>query len=369
MNYPQLWRTSGIFLSVLLSLMAAGSSSAAGHTIRSGETFTSIARKYNISVASLQKANPKVKPGVIINGRNLSLPGNPANPTAAGPKGAKPVIVTQAKAPRTAKLSKSIAALPEPSPSVVQRTARRTSGKPITTYRVRPGDTATALARRSGISVGELAEINGLERLDLHQGQKLVLPANVAPAPVVEQENTVDITPPARRAQQEELPARRTAPSSNPPATPGTYYHVVKRGETFSSIARERKVSVTALTKANKAVDPARLTVGQSINVPGIQLASRQTDDEIFDQMAPARPTFNQYEAADADLPANSESAMEDAPSIAYRITGRDTPETLAGEFNTSPADLRRDNNMGPFDQFSPGSYIRVPWKSPPRRD
>ena len=150
-------------------------------------------------------------------------------------------------------------------PRLSSKALKRFPVNAITTYRVRSGDTATSLARRSGISVGEFAEINGLERLDLHEGQKLVLPANAAPAPgpLVDRENTVDLTPPSRRTKSEETPSRRPAPSANPPPNQGTYYHVVKRGETFSSIARAQGVSVTALTKVNQAVNPARLAVGQ----------------------------------------------------------------------------------------------------------
>ena len=369
MNYPQHWRTSGIALLLLLSVLAVPSLRAAGHTVRKGETFTSIAKRYKVSVAALQKANPKVTPGVIAKGQSLNVPGPAAKPSpvpAKVPKAAPP----RSKQTQLLKSFKPDSRVPEATRLIANKPVKRSPANPITTYRVRSGDTATSLAKRSGISVGELAEMNGLDRLDLHEGQKLVLPDPDATAPaagsLVDRENTVDLTPPPRRNQQKETPSR-LVPSANPPTTPGTYYHVVKRGETFSSIARAQGVSVTALTKANQAVNPARLAIGQNLNIPGMQVASRQSVEELIDEAPAGRPTAYRLDASEDG---GSSLGMEGSvPSIAYRITGRDNPETLAREFNTTPADLRHLNQMGPFDQFTPGSFIKVPWQNPSRHD
>lgn len=376
MNYPQLWRTSGIAFSLLSAVLAAPSTQAAGHTVRSGDTFTSIAKKYKISVSTLQKANPRLKPGVILSGQVIDLPGSAAPKPAAVvvPKSAKPVDVKpkqapSAKSPKAASAPEESRRLSSVKPSKPSKPAKRATGSAITTYRVRSGDTATTIAKRSGISVGELADMNGLDRLDLQEGQKLVLPAGTAvPSLSTEdRENTVDLTPPARRSASGEDPARRSAPPVNPPASSGTYYHVVKRGETFSSIAKDRKVSLAALTKANQSVNPARLNVGQQLNVPGLQVASNEVRGSLIDESLPARPSTYRFD--DGAGPAALDGTDNQAPSIAYRITARDTPETLAREFNTTPGELRHLNHMGTFDQFTPGSFIQVPWQNPARPD
>ncbi len=246
--------------------------------------------------------------------------------------------------------------------SVVVKTPAKTLGNTIVTYKVRSGDTASSLARRSGISVGELADMNGLDRLDLHEGQKLVLPAGSVAAPR-EQADTVDLTPPARRPASEDNPSRRSAPPVNPPATQGTYHHVVKNGETFSSIARERGVSVAALTKANKNVDPARLSINQRLNVPGLQVASRDSGDRVIDGGPPAHPTAYRPDTLESEAePENEEAA--NAPSVSYHVTTDDSQESLVRKFNTTPSELRELNQMSAFDQFSPGTYIKVPWRS-----
>lgn len=368
MNYPQLWRSSGLAVSLLLATLAAPGALAAGHTVRGGDTFIAIAKKYNLSVGSLQKANPGVNPGVIVKGQTLTLPStaktsalkaSPGHPVQKAP--ASPDKPTTARSSRKAPV--------ESAQLTANKPVKRSSSASITTYRVQSGDTLTALARRSGISVGELAEMNGLDSPELHQGQKLIVPGSAAP-PVrtpADQEHTVDLTPPPRQSR-EEPPARRSAPPVNPPATQGTYYHVVKNGDTFSSIARQCRVSVAALTKANRTVNPNRLSVNQRLNVPGVQVASRGTTDEVLDAIPQTRATAYQSDVTEESNPEDSLApSASPAPAgsarIAYRVTGRDTMESIAQEFNTTTKELRRMNQMGPFDQLTAGNFVAVPWQ------
>ena len=43
----------------------------------------------------------------------------------------------------------------------------------------------------------------------------------------------------------------------------------IKKGDTFYSIAKAQGISVDDITKANPKVDPTKLQLGQSINLPG----------------------------------------------------------------------------------------------------
>ncbi|MGA2870741.1 MAG: LysM domain-containing protein, partial [Verrucomicrobiota bacterium] len=44
--------------------------------------------------------------------------------------------------------------------------------------------------------------------------------------------------------------------------------HVVASGETMASIARKHGLSLSALEAANRGINPKKLYVGQSINLP-----------------------------------------------------------------------------------------------------
>lgn len=57
-----------------------------------------------------------------------------------------------------------------------------------------------------------------------------------------------------------------TATSTRPPASART--HVVKPGETPSTIARTYRVRIDSLMAANPGVEPRRLRVGQTLNIP-----------------------------------------------------------------------------------------------------
>jgi len=52
------------------------------------------------------------------------------------------------------------------------------------------------------------------------------------------------------------------------PATAANRTHVIKQGETLISVARKYGVKLDALLKANPGVDPKRLAVGKSLNIP-----------------------------------------------------------------------------------------------------
>jgi LysM repeat protein len=57
-------------------------------------------------------------------------------------------------------------------------------------------------------------------------------------------------------------------PKSGPGATTSRRAHTVKPRETPASIARKYGVSVNALLKANPGLDPRRMKIGQTVNLP-----------------------------------------------------------------------------------------------------
>jgi N-acetylmuramoyl-L-alanine amidase len=112
------------------------------------------------------------------------------------------------------------------------------------TVTVRPGDTLTAIAKRHGVSVRTIVDLNGLPDPNrIFPGQQLRIGTDAgaaAPAPVAE-------------------PA--------PAATATT--HVVARGENLTRIARHYGVSVAAIVAANGIANPNRIVGGQRLSIPG----------------------------------------------------------------------------------------------------
>ncbi|MCC7124661.1 MAG: LysM peptidoglycan-binding domain-containing protein [Acidobacteria bacterium] len=125
------------------------------HTVKSGETLVSIARKLKVSRADLAEANylkitARVRPG-----QKLVVPRMPSaallarNTAPGGTDAVRAVAVTT---------------VDEPDEDV-----------PATIYRVRSGDTLYAIARRHGVSVDQLREWNRLKSTTLSIGTRLVV--------------------------------------------------------------------------------------------------------------------------------------------------------------------------------------------------
>ena len=68
-------------------------------------------------------------------------------------------------------------------------------------------------------------------------------------------------------------PVQPPAAVAAPPETAGTEYVVVK-GDSFWKIAKKNGVTVKAIQAANPGVDPAKLKVGQKLNIPGATSAA-----------------------------------------------------------------------------------------------
>ncbi|MEJ2746236.1 MAG: LysM peptidoglycan-binding domain-containing protein, partial [bacterium] len=100
-------------------------------------------------------------------------------------------------------------------------------------------------------------------------------------APVAVEESPVEKMPVATReseieveseeeapasVEEAETPSRKTVEKARVPVAMKT--HVVKRGETLSSIAKRYRVSLKKLVEVNKIDDPGRIRAGQSLVIP-----------------------------------------------------------------------------------------------------
>jgi len=104
-----------------------------------------------------------------------------------------------------------------------------------TTYVVRSGDTLVTIARRLGTAVNSIVSLNGILNPDLiYVGQRLQIPGSGAPV----------------------------QPSN-------TCIHVVKAGDTLSTIALAYRTTVWAITIANNLANPSFIWVGQRLVIPG----------------------------------------------------------------------------------------------------
>lgn len=114
------------------------------------------------------------------------------------------------------------------------------SSPAVGNYVVKKGDMLSRIAYRHNTSVASIKKENSLNNDIIQVGQKLRLPSASIP------EKTQTAPTPAQLAK-----------------------HTVKSGDTFYSIARDHKVSVSSLRASNPELEPTRMRVGQTLVIDG----------------------------------------------------------------------------------------------------
>lgn len=138
------------FLSVILIFLAvSGVLAQTSYTIQPGDTLSSIARRFNVSVQAIAAANSIVNPNLIYAGQVILIPDDsapPANPDS----------------PTTP--------LP-PSPAG--------PGTSVGTYTIQRGDTLYKIAISHGVTVAALVQANGITNPNIiYAGQVLIIPGS-----------------------------------------------------------------------------------------------------------------------------------------------------------------------------------------------
>lgn len=140
---------------------------------------------------------------------------------------------------------------------------------------VQQGDTLYGIAKRYGVSISALIEVNGLTNgQQIKPGKQLLLPAGVPASRIAreaqrEHPREAQRTPPP--AATASLKAAAPAPASSALASkPGwDGRHTMKSGESLYGIARKYNVSLAELQRVNGITSPTSVRAGTVLSVPG----------------------------------------------------------------------------------------------------
>ncbi len=194
---------------------SSGAAPSGRYRVRSGDTLGKIAGRYGVSVTQLKSWNG-LRGSMIRVGQTLKVPGRGSPATLAGAASA------------------SIPARPQPAAGPGQ-------------YRIRSGDSLSAIAQRFGVSVSDLRRWNNMRGSRITAGKYLTVrppssrSAAVAAAPV----------------------APKPASKSPPRRGEGTVY-TVRAGDTLGHIAEKLGVSAGDL-RAWNGISGSRIDVGQKL--------------------------------------------------------------------------------------------------------
>jgi LysM repeat protein len=123
------------------------------YKIQKGDTLTGIASKNGITVGALMKSNPTLDPKKLKVGQPIKVPA-PA-PSATG-----------------ARMAAGTASVPP-----TGATGGTAAGGAAGTYKVKPGDTLTKIAKAHGITVNQLRAANNMKTTQVQVGKVLKIPA------------------------------------------------------------------------------------------------------------------------------------------------------------------------------------------------
>ncbi len=177
------------------------------------------------------------------------------------------------------------------------------------TYVVRRGDVLSRIAYRHKTTVAAIIKANKLRNDRIRVGQKLRIPGAAAPAPKA-------------------VPVREESTSSGATrmaAKPAAGKHIVKRGETFYSIARRYKVTVKSLMAANPRVKPTMMRAGQALVINGGAKA-------VAKKSRPARKPVAKHPAPKRKAPASRATEYVDPPKP------REVVRSTSADHKPSPA-------------------------------
>lgn len=207
---------------------ATPAATSANHTVASGDSVWSIARRYGVSQQSILQANNLPRRHTLQIGQNLVIPGKQ---TAA----AESTHSQEPELPATAETSPEIKA-----------------GASCAIYIVQAGDTAWSVAKRHSVSPDTLLQANGLAKNHVLQiGQQLRVPGTVTASDLAE----------SRDSRESQKPRESREPRK-------MQIYSVKRGDTIWSLARKHGVSASTLLEANGLHKNSVLSLGQKLRIP-----------------------------------------------------------------------------------------------------
>jgi LysM repeat protein len=181
------------------------------------------------------------------------------------------------------------------------------SGTPYYIHLVKKGETAYSISRAYGVTVSDLTKENPPALYGVNEGQALRIPFREAAD-----------TPPQEKPVQSRRDETRFV------------YHKMQPGETVYALSRLYGVSENEIVNANPGIEISRLPVGAEIAVPRREFMTER-----------------------------QEFAVQDSSYIFHKVIRGESLATIAGRYDITVKELRKENRNIRFPQV--GDYLRIP--------
>ena len=214
------------------------------HKVQKSETLFSLKQKYGLTYDDLYEANPSLKTRGLIEGTNIRIPQKKelvARRNKAEKEASEPVKNTPA--PVVTKPVEKTPSTPAATPSATTtETSQRTSRPNFAAHEVKKGETLYSISKQHNVAADEIVKLNPDAKEGVKIGQILIIPPTYA--------NT-------------------SAPVENTTKKSELKTHIVKKGETVYSISKQYGISQDALVSRNPGID-TELQEGKMLIIPPV---------------------------------------------------------------------------------------------------
>lgn len=385
------------------------------HKVRRGETTTSIARRYGISRSALMAANDISAKHRLRAGKVLVIPrgsagsyaksGSYDDDTERVVRSKKLVKYRVKKMDSVSKIAarygvtagqiKSWNAITKRNPLRVGRLikiyqpvyAKAKKSKQIAMadvtggaqHKIQAGETLWAIAQRYGMSVDDLASMNGLDKSEkIKPGQKVIvrqeqgktmLEAKQAPQEeAVEKDEGKDTSiamVAASEASPDDIDLSLKDPLSevSEKKVTATKKYKVKKGDSLNAIARKHGVSVSDLIKWNDIKNPKMIRAGQVLKIKTTEVRSQKpkvVETKVPEKIempaaipVPEKEEGTPLKLTDIPLPATQSS-------LNYKVKDGDTLWDIARRHKVTIAEIQKWNNLSDPSAVKPGTSLTI---------
>jgi len=255
------------------------------HTVDQGETLWSIAQKYNLSVDLIIANNNIANSELISIGQEVKIPS------------LKDVVI-----------EKNIADQPvidQKNNNINNNVSQPEKAEPVV-YKVQAGDNLWDIARKYGVSVEIIIDVNNLRDKDLLSlGQKLEIPA-----------------------------IGGGVSNSNQKQEPTIITYTVVKGDTLWSISQRYDVNMSTIISTNNLKEISRLSIGQKLKLPITNMDIAKTEG------------YSQDSAAE---------------EIIYYVKKGESLWSISREYNVKLEAIIAANSITDASKISTGQQLRIP--------